>query len=392
MRQRAFHTRAAAAMPPHGSAKKKKKGGRDGKDRGKRSGRGARGADHSRGVGGGSSLENLIDSGNEHLAMDRVREGLADLRRACALVPDNADAWDAYGTALAEFGHPDDAVKVLKRAAQLSPDLGYEKFMYLGQLLDDGEAAATCTRRGLALIEYQAAHGDEDAAERMCGACCALAEQLMGVAEEIDDVSDECDELLRRAAEADRRSAEPLQVRASLRVLQGRSDEALEALRQSMAIWRRDRKGGKGDDDDTAGDEIDEERFATEHEGEYDVSFEFRFECAKLLLELDESTDAAMDVLEELLEERDDVADVWHLLALANHGCCEFDRALEMLDRAESLYGIEGGGVGGPGGGPPGDGETDTDGNGTGLADGVKADLAELRSAIEESKASWNGE
>ena len=189
---RVRHTRRRRHAP-HGSAKKKKKGGRDGKDRGKRSGRGAshRGADHSRGVGGGSSLENLIDSGNEHLAMDRVREGLADLRRACALVPDSADAWDAYGIALAEFGpNPDDAVKVLKRAAQLSPDLGYEKFMYLGQLLDDGEAAATCTRRGLALIEYQAAHGDEDASERMCGACCALAEQLMAIAEDVDDVAE----------------------------------------------------------------------------------------------------------------------------------------------------------------------------------------------------------
>ena len=98
-----------------------------------------------------------------------------------------------------------------------------------------------------------------------------------------------------------------------------------------------------------------------------------------------------MDVLEELLEERDDVADVWHLLALANHGCCEFDRALEMLDRAESLYARGGAG---DGGGLLGDGEIgDADGgNGTGLADGVKADLAELRSAIEESKASWNGE
>ena len=150
-----------------------------------------------------------------------------------------ASRWRSLGP------NPDDAVKVLKRAAQLSPDLGYEKFMFLGQLLDDGEAAATCTRRGLALIEYQAAHGDEDASERMCGACCALAEQLMAIAEDVDDVADECDALLKRAAEADRASAEPLQVLASLRVLQGRNDEALEALRQSMAIWRA-KKGTAG--------------------------------------------------------------------------------------------------------------------------------------------------
>jgi len=113
-------------MPPHGSAKKKKKG-RDGT--GKKKSRGAH-HDHRRassGVGGGSSLENLIDSGNEHLAMDRVEEGLNDLRKACALVPDSADAWDAYSMALAEFGAPDDAIKVLKRAAQLSPNIGYEK-------------------------------------------------------------------------------------------------------------------------------------------------------------------------------------------------------------------------------------------------------------------------
>ena len=211
-------TSTASTMPPHGSAKKKKKG-RDGTGKKKSRAGGAR--DHGRassGVGGGSSLENLIDSGNEHLAMDRVEEGLNDLRKACALVPDSADAWDAYGMALAEFGAPDDAIKVLKRAAQLSPNIGYEKvsfffisvwaivltcffnskFMYLGQLLDDGEAAATCTRQGLALIEHQAAHGDEDAHDRMCGACCALAEQLMGTADEVEAVADECDSLLVR--------------------------------------------------------------------------------------------------------------------------------------------------------------------------------------------------
>ena len=124
-RRRRGH-RPPSTMPPHGSAKKKKKG-RDGT--GKKKSRGAH-HDHRRassGVGGGSSLENLIDSGNEHLAIDRVEEGLNDLRKACALVPDSADAWDAYGMALAEFGAPDDAIKVLKRAAQLSPNIGYEK-------------------------------------------------------------------------------------------------------------------------------------------------------------------------------------------------------------------------------------------------------------------------
>ena len=35
--------------------------------------------------------------------------------------------------------------------------------MYLGQLLDDGVAAATCTRQGLAINEFQAAHGDAGA-------------------------------------------------------------------------------------------------------------------------------------------------------------------------------------------------------------------------------------
>ncbi len=46
-------------------------------------------------------------------------------------------------------------------------------------------------------------------------------------------------------------------------------------------------------------------------------SFEFRFECAKLLLELDESTETAVGVLSALIEEYDSNPDVWHLLALA---------------------------------------------------------------------------
>ena len=208
-------------------------------------------------------------------------------------------------------------------------------------------------------VKLQAAHGDEDAEERTCGACCALVEQLLATAEDIEDVADECDALLRRAAEADVTSAEPLQVMASLRSQQGRPQEALEALRQSIAAWRS-RRGGRSVEPSGGGDLDTEDN---EFMGEYDVSFEFRFETAKLLLELDENTDEAIDVLEELLEERDGVVDVWHLLALANHGCCNFDRALELLGHADTLNDQAGG------------------------DEGVTADLMELRAAVEDSKS-----
>ena len=83
---------------------------------------------------------------------------------------------------------------------------------------------------------------------------------------------------------------------ASLRSQQGRTEEALEALRQSIASWRS-RRGGRDVDVDPDRRREDEEE-DNEFLGEYDVSFEFRFETAKLLLELDENTDEAIDVLE----------------------------------------------------------------------------------------------
>jgi hypothetical protein len=98
-------------MPPHGSHKKKNK---------KKDKKGKRGsAGPSRGVGGGSAIDALIESGNEHLACERIEEGLRDLKRARDLSPDSADAAEAYGMALAEYGDAEEAISVLKRAAQV---------------------------------------------------------------------------------------------------------------------------------------------------------------------------------------------------------------------------------------------------------------------------------
>ena len=313
--------------PPPGSAKRAKSGavgGRGGKKNTNKSG----------GVVSANALHAAIDSAYARIEDNAIDEGLAMLRELSKSHANDADAAEAYAMACAEYGTQEDALAALRRAAALRPNEGYEKFMYLGQLLDDGDAATTCTRQGLALLERAAMAGDERAQAQHASACCALAEQILGTADEMDDETGaQVEELINRARASDPASPEPLQLLASLKNEQGKSDEALAVLKESMDMWRRGAMHREGDDSHEA----------EEFQNEFDVSFEFRFETAKLLLELDTSTETAQEILCELLRERDDNVDVWYMLAYAHHGALEFDTALEHLEHGEELVRQRGG-------------------------------------------------
>lgn len=90
-----------------------------------------------------------------------------------------------------------------------------------------------------------------------------------------------------------------MQVMASLRVEQHKPEEALQHLRTSMHKWfpslqkmlaDSDADPQDNDEQDDAVDQSDDEIMAAL------PSFEFRFETAKLLIELDETTEAAVQV------------------------------------------------------------------------------------------------
>ena len=236
-----------------------------------------------------------------------------------------------------------EAIEYLKQACDLEPSTGFEKFMYLGQVLDAcGRAreAEAAMRTGVEILRREN-DAQNSNGEFLTSALCSLAELLMGLIHDDDDMMDACyasasalpelsevEALLEQAiTSSSGKSPEPLQGMCGLRVLQGREEEALELLKASLTLWRSDgdgKAGGEtgeggvhGDDDESddaphGGEEIDEENDPSSQ-----PSYEFRFETAKLLLELDVTTEAAAEILEELLEENDLVPDVWLLLAVA---------------------------------------------------------------------------
>lgn len=253
---------------------------------------------------------------------------------------------------------------------------------YLGQVLDSEDRTAEAEksmRRGVEILraeigEFQdhpelAGSGGDEAAEELAesrenlrealsSALCSLAELLMGAAadaaDEAEDDMDaaaalaaspalaECEQLLGEAQSLWPHSPEPLQALCSLRRLQSREEEALALLQQSLALWYRpeasedkernevDNKGDPkevGGDADVSGMDAD---IANSQQPFVDLpSYEFRFETAKLLLELDENTETAAAVLEGLLEENDTVPDVWLLLAVAYRSGGELEAAAE---------------------------------------------------------------
>lgn len=79
------------------------------------------------------------------------------------------------------------------------------------------------------------------------------------------------------------------QVMASLRVEQGKPDEAMAFLQQSMALWYDDQPPSDADRQmsDADGQAPDERQTP---------SYEFRLETVKLLLELDDTINTAYDV------------------------------------------------------------------------------------------------
>lgn len=125
-------------------------------------------------------------------------------------------------------------------------------------------------------------------------------------------------------------SPEPAQVLASLRISQGRMEDALRAIDESVAKWYKeedDEEKGEGKGEGASGAPVGEDVNGDP------PAFEFRLQSAQLLLTAGNGArdERAASILEGLVEENDLVPLVWYLLAGAYARMGEREAAAEAV-------------------------------------------------------------
>jgi tetratricopeptide (TPR) repeat protein len=283
----------------------------------------------------------LVADGSGYLETGNFDAAVTAYERASALAPQNAEVLSSYAEALIEAGQPEGAEAALRKSIELAPNTGFEKYMYLAQLLGNTMDAVSISRKGVEVMRRErstASGGNAARQEELSGyevsALCGIAEVLLGVIEESQDqaVAERLDrdvelavgEALAVCKEGTAGEMEASMALANLRLSQGRVHDARLAMQRVVSTMQQGldalEAGGGGDESIIDG-----------------LSklppLEIRVAIGKQLAEVSLWEDAVR-VLSSTMWECDFNIEVWCMLALAYHNLSEREDALEAVASA----------------------------------------------------------
>ncbi|CAL1536079.1 unnamed protein product [Lymnaea stagnalis] len=279
--------------------------------------------------------EQLIDEFNYELAQKFCQ-------RALETDPDNVRALETSASLLVELGNVDSAKQCLGRAIELSPDSGFSKYMTLGQLME-GSTAVECYQKGIELMIKE--KQEKEAQEVVAAACnnnssvsdrdissayCAIAEIYLTDCCFDEGAEEKCQEFVEKALASDPDNAEALQIKANYLLSKDNQEEAKELIKKSVSLWLP--KLQAADTADVPDEDFDPVELCQ-------IPYTTRIQCGKILIEVEEY-ELATDVLETLLDEDDEVPDVWYLIGWANYlqGEEYYSNARHYLHKGKEVY------------------------------------------------------
>ncbi|RPB25059.1 hypothetical protein L211DRAFT_836922 [Terfezia boudieri ATCC MYA-4762] len=241
---------------------------------------------------------------------------LTVVTRALALAPTSLPALELAGEIHLELGDIPTARSYFLQAATLDPDglhedaggSGPEKFLWLAQLSEEGgreavgwfERGANVLRKWLEGIESGGGSGsgskermemmeERDLRGKLCSALCGMAELYMTDLCMEPNAESSCEAFVTEALLLSPDNSEALQTLASIRISQLRIEDAKSALERSVQLWLHLEPGSQTIPP-----------YAT------------RIAVARLLMETG-LFNLALEVLDGLREEDDQVVDMWYL-------------------------------------------------------------------------------
>ena len=257
----------------------------------------------------------LIERAKEMIVTGQLDEGYRAARKAVRVLsgkPEEGAALNVLAEIQLERGEVDEARSLLLRSVELDSDGlapeylggGPEKFLHLAQICEDGgeesvrwfEKGAEVLRAQLASLTISNPQGDgiegaavEEKSSKLAAALCGIIEVYMTDLSFSSDAESKCESLITEALLVGPDDPGTLQTLANVRISQGRTDEAVKALKDSLALWNK---------------------LPPEEEGV--PAFASRISLARLLMEV-EMLKEALDVLERLVVEDDRSVEAWYL-------------------------------------------------------------------------------
>ncbi|KAH3697071.1 uncharacterized protein LOC127862703 [Dreissena polymorpha] len=287
------------------------------------------------------TLDQLLDKAEE--CIDKFEYEMAQkfCQRALEMEPDNVRVLETSGSLLIDLGNIEGAKQCFGRAVEVCPNEGYSKYMNLGQLFE-GAMAVECFQKGIELMLVEKEKREKEEVAAACGGSGsetgvtnrAISEAYLSIAEIYmtdccfdEDAEEKCRSHIEKAMSQDTSNPDALQLMASFLLSKEQTDGAREHIKKSVSLWLPEFKASE------------QPEASTSAPFECPQSFESRLAAGKILIEVEEH-ELAIEVLETLLEENDEVVDVWYLIGWANHelGDEGRDSARSYLNKALKVY------------------------------------------------------
>ncbi|KAJ2006286.1 hypothetical protein H4R26_001472 [Coemansia thaxteri] len=248
------------------------------------------------------SVDQLLAKTQELMDDNSYDKALMFAAKAIELEENNTQALLLAAIIQLESGEVEPAINCLVRCTEISPDRGFEKYMYLGQFALELEAVryfqlgVDAMQRDLDDLAQSSAEQAATLKRKMAEAYVAMTEIYLTDCCFEADAEKKCEEYLQRGLLIDPDCPEIYQTMASVRLSQERADDARECVAKSMSLWANK-------------DPNDPSQIP---------SYENRLALVRLLLELNDK-ETALGLLEQLQKEDDESVDAWYLFGWTYH-------------------------------------------------------------------------